>query len=490
MNHFYNNIYNAKNLFKNSLFSIFTLYFLTLLGCKNTDSDRSLEAQNQLADSPIGIAVSIDMGPGRTAVMAFQYLEESIPKILKGNWQVSPFGSFRRGFLISKSPVTEIEISDALSKIKAGLDAEFFKGAELAYRNRLASFDAFSQSTTEFPEYTGLTTQDPEWHLKFMDVFKAWDKLKSDKNKLPGEGILIGHVDTGLLEHPEIFDGKNFVPAILWDKSKNFVEKNVPLAVDAYVTSGDKPVPSHGTATTSVIVSPRGKDSPEGDPNFYVTGVAPAAKILPIRATSSAVLMGLEQVADVANAVGEVRKQGAKVISLSLAGRPDPFLYAAIKNAVNDGVIVIAAGGANSKIQPWPASFSETILATAGTIACTPWEDATFSKSVDITVPGVDIWHATTYRRKTGELLYASRRGIGTSFSAPILAGAASIWLSYHGWDHLAKRYGKANIYKVFRKVLESPTGHRNCKALDPNLHGVGYLNVLKLIQSPLPSKI
>ena len=54
-------------------------------------------------------------------------------------------------------------------------------------------------------------------------------------------------------------------------------------------------------------------------------------------------------------------------------------------------------------------------------------------------------------------MLWASRRGIGTSFSAPLLAGAAAIWLSYHGWENLATRYGKGNIYKVFRKVIESP---------------------------------
>ncbi|MEI8027491.1 MAG: S8/S53 family peptidase [Pseudomonadota bacterium] len=467
-----------------------TILFASL-SCKFIEnSSNPPESHLASQQNAIGIAVSVDMGPGKTAVMAYQYLDQTIPKVLGEDWQVDPFGSFRRGFLVSKRGASQSQLEEALLKIRQGIIPENLKASELAYHQQLASFDTFSSTTDEFPEYAGLSTKDPEWHLIFMDVFKAWDKLKSEKGKLPGEGVLIGQIDTGLLPHPEIQVDGNFIRQILWDSSKNFVEKNVSHAVDAYVTEGDKPVPSHGTATASVIISPRGQQLIGEDAQAYVTGIAPGAKLLPMRATTSAVLMGVGQLLDVANAVGEVRRQGAKVISLSLAGRPDPFLWAAIRNAVADGIIVVAAGGANSKIQPWPGQFSETILATAGTIQCTPWEDATFSPSVDITVPGVDVWHATTYKRRNGEMLWASRRGIGTSFSAPLLAGAAAIWISYHGWDNLANRYGKENIYKVFRKVLESPEGHRTCKALDPKKHGVGYLNVMNLLTAPLPRKL
>jgi serine protease len=460
-------------------------------GCKSTDPySSSTEAAAVQQEGPIGIAVSIDMGPGKTAVLAFQYLDQTVPEVLGTGWQVDPFGSFRRGFVVSKAGASGGELSAALEKLRAGLNSEYLKAAELAFSGKAASFDTFATASTEFPQYAGLSTKDPEWHLVFMDVFKAWEKIRSEKNVEPGQGVIIGQVDTGLLPHPEIQLNGQFVPQILWEKSRNFVEAGDGLAIDAYVTAGDKPVPSHGTATASVLISPRGQQLSNENPQSFVTGMAPGAQLLPLRATSSAVLMGVKQLADVAKAVNEARKQGAKVVTLSLGGRPDPLLWAAIRSAVADGVIVVVAGGANSNIQPWPGQFSETIMATAGTIECTPWSDATFSKSVDIMAPGVDVWHATTYRRKNGEMVWASRRGIGTSFSAPIVAGAAAIWLSYHGWENLAQRYGKKNIYKVFRKVIQSPAGHRSCKGLDPSKHGAGYLNVLDLLNAPLPAGI
>lgn len=471
--------------------TILSVSLLFMQSCKVLDgisSGSGTLAENE--SEAVGIAVSVDMGPGKTAVLAFQYLDQSIGKILGDQWRVEPFGSFRCGFLVTKTAVTRSELDRAFLLLQNGLDKDKLKGIEIGFEQKAASFDTFAKVTPEFPQYQGLDTSNPEWHLIFMDVFKAWDQIRVEKKRQPGEGIIIGQIDTGLLPHPEINENGQFVSQILWDKSKNFVEKDPKLAADPYVTEGDKPVPSHGTATASVLVSPRGGVARGGESNAFVTGIAPGAKLLPLRATSSAVLLGAKQLVDVANAVGEARKQGAKVITLSLGGRPDPFLWAAIRKAVAEGVIVVVAGGANSSIQPWPGQFSETILATTGTIECAPWEDATFGKSVDIMAPGVDIWHATTYKRRDGEMLWARRRGIGTSFSAPLVAGAAAIWLSYHGWDYLAKRYGIGNVYKVFRKVLLSPAGHRSCKGLDPSKHGAGYLNVLDLINAPLPSEL
>lgn len=448
---------------------------------------------NQAASLFRGFAVNVDLGNGKTAVMAFRYLEENIPAVLGGGWSVEPFGSNRLGFLVRPAAGQAFEPDQAaavLAELRAKLDKVVAGQAMFAGMPEPEEGFTGLDANSEFPQYAGLSTRDPEWHLKFMDVEEAWEKIRRERGIEPGQGVVIGQVDTGLLPHPEIWSGTLPIDAVLWDRSVNFREREVRGAVDQFTTEGTLPVPSHGTATMSVMVSPRGSQMPDGRAGQFVTGVAPGAKVVPVRSTMSATILGLTDFIPIVDGVKHVVRNGAQIVMLPFGGRPDPWAHGAIRDAVKEGAIVFSAGGNHMDLVPWPGAYDEVVAVGAGTIECKPWEGATSGKAIDITAPGADVWHATSFRRLNGEMLFAVRRGVGTSFSTPIAAATAALWLSYHGWDTLAQRYGKENISKVFRKVLASAQGHRTCRGIVPGRNGAGFLNARMLLEAPLPESL
>ena len=109
-----------------------------------------------------------------------------------------------------------------------------------------------------------------EWSVNLVRARQAW-ALSGAR----GKGILIGHPDTGYTRHPEVEAN------LLTDRGANF-EEGGDDATDRLGGS----FPGHGTRTASVIVSPEGKQT--SWPNKrWVTGTAPAARLIPIRASDS-----------------------------------------------------------------------------------------------------------------------------------------------------------------------------------------------------------
>ena len=93
-----------------------------------------------------------------------------------------------------------------------------------------------------------------------------------------------------------------------------------------------------------------------------IAGAAPLATLVPIRAVHSVVQV-LD--GDVARAVDVARARGCHVISMSLGGRGFVGLRDAIRAAVADGIIVMAAAGNKVGIVVAPASYPECIAVAA-----------------------------------------------------------------------------------------------------------------------------
>lgn len=117
-------------------------------------------------------------------------------------------------------------------------------------------------------------SNDAEWSLKQTHVLDAWARFFPGSSS-PGEEIIIGHPDTGYRRHPEIIEN------LLIGQGYDFVD-NDPDAEDE-LRHGPLLNPGHGTGTASVIVSPKGPPRGSNSRVHAVTGIAPGAKLIPIR---------------------------------------------------------------------------------------------------------------------------------------------------------------------------------------------------------------
>ena len=317
-----------------------------------------------------------------------------------------------------------------------------------------------------------LTDADYEWSLRKAKVLEAWKLFGA---RPPGEGVRVGHPDTGYTPHPELADPARVLIADGYD-----YDDDDPDPLDD-LDAGFLDNPGHGTGTGSVILSGVGGIGAGADP--FVSGAAPHALLIPIRTTESVVLFsmrGLRQAVDHAVA------HGAQVISISLGGPFPGFgTRRVMERAVNAGTIVMAAAGNEVESVVFPAAFDEVIAVAASNIRDEPWSRSSHGEAVDITAPGQSVWRATVDRTSAG-LKYEVRRGNGTSFAVATTAGVAALWISYHGWTALVRRYGEPrHLPRVFKQLLQSTC--RTPPGWDTAEYGPGIVNAQRLLAEPLP---
>jgi subtilisin family serine protease len=176
----------------------------------------------------------------------------------------------------------------------------------------------------------------------------------------------------------------------------------------------------HGTAVSSVVGAPAN--------GIGVVGVYPEANLAVADASPSGVLLTGAEVAGIAAGA----RRGPGVINLSLGSAElDPVERDAVYTAVARGSIVVAAAG-NSRGEgnplTYPASLPHvlTVAATDERNLATSFSSA--FRAVDLAAPGEDVVAAIALPFvPAGASPYALVAG--TSFSAPIVTGAAAwVW--------------------------------------------------------------
>jgi len=242
--------------------------------------------------------------------------------------------------------------------------------------------------------------------------------------------------------------------------------------------------PGHGTLAASVMVSPR-KAQGDYQNNKYVTGVAPGAKLVPLRITYSVVLWSNH---NLAASIEYAADKGFHIISISLgAAFYSKRLRTAILYAQKRGVIIIAASGTWVPFVVFPAAYDEVIAVGGSTVNRKIWVGSPRGRKVDVLAPGKGVWYARTVK-ENGELIYKIQQGAGTSLSTPLVTGVAALWLSYHGRDNLIRRYGAEKIPFIFNQLLrETCDVPPNWK---PWRYGAGIVNAERLLDAPLPDNI
>ena len=303
-------------------------------------------------------------------------------------------------------------------------------------------------------EMLGKESAHPRWAVNAIRCPEAWTRSR-------GEGIKIGHPDTGFVAHPELERGA------IGEGGYDLFEDD-PDPTDCL--AGIPPVyfPGHGTGTASVIAS-RG-----GGPDEFC-GAAPACTVVPFRVARTVVLFGGAR--RLVRAIRLARERDCGVISISLGGLVfGSSLRREIEAAVAEGRIVVAAAGQPTPFVVEPASYESTIGVAGTTVEGKVWSLSARGKSVDISAPAAAVNRAVARTGGVG-------RGDGTSFSTALVAGVAALWLSAHR-EELAKE--PASVQAKFRSLLVQSASRPPGWDGDERRFGAGIVDAGALLDLPL----
>ncbi len=364
-------------------------------------------------------------------------------------------------------------------------------------------------------------SQDTEWHLRKTRVKEAWALTPPPGGRQQGEGIVIGHPDSGWRPHPEYDELSPYQNKIVTNRAYNVFNGTIGPDAAIHETSPQWILSNltHGTATGSMMVSETAAAGSTwvehlSEPltgtnaNIQISGVAPRAQVLPIKCIESVALLGD---VNVARAIDYAANEGVDVISLSLGGTPYHALEDRIREAVTEeNIIVIAAAGQINNIPDYatsiyhntviePAAYPEVIAVGGSTIDDKPWADSFRGEKIDICAPAFNVWFADFDEDGGQKITYGS----GTSFSAAQVASIAALWLAFHGGKTaIANAYPSRPVAEVFRHLLKqtaqqpriidrSPPGTRFDinEPWNETLFGAGIVNAEALLSAALPDE-
>lgn len=229
------------------------------------------------------------------------------------------------------------------------------------------------------------------WPIKAFNIEKSW---KSSQ----GEGVTIAVIDTGCdINHNDIkenlVDGYNFL-----EPKKDPIDDN-----------------GHGTHVSGTISA--------SNNNIGMVGVAPKAKIMPIKALDG---NGRGDNKNVTEAILWAVDNGADLITMSLGSEyPFPQMEQAIEYARNKNVVIFCAAG-NSGIESgiqYPAKYTDTVSIGAINEKLEICEFSCCGPELDFLAPGYNIVSAVPGNN------YATMSG--TSMATPFAVGCSALLLSY-----------------------------------------------------------
>ena len=307
--------------------------------------------------------------------------------------------------------------------------------------------DIIMQAAAAAPNDPGYDLQWGLWEEPAgLRIPGAWDVNR-------GEGAVVAVVDSGITSHsdlnPRVLPGYDMMSDASWARDGSGRDAN-PQDEGDWVTTDQcglgtpEEISSwHGTHVAGIIAA-------AGNNNNGIIGVAPEARILPVRAIGAC--GGYSS--DIADSViwaagGQVsgvpaNPNRARVINLSVGGLAPCSITQqnAINFAYNAGAaVVVAAGNFNrSAADMSPANCQNviTVAAAGRNGARAPYSN--YGTPIDVTAPGGDVTHnynsgvlstsnsgSTTPEEEAYEYLQ------GTSMSAPHVAGVAALMMSEIG---------------------------------------------------------
>lgn len=268
------------------------------------------------------------------------------------------------------------------------------------------------------PALAAVKVNDPmfnrQWGLRRIGAPDAWQTTQ-------GAGATIAVVDTGVYGRHE-------------DLAANFLPKKQYDAINDDSDATDLGATGHGTYVSGVAAA-------VGNNRKGISGVAPKAKLMAIRASSA--LAGYRG-ADVADGVMWAADHGANVINLSL-GNPmlpvdvflDDLLELAVIYATVQGALVVVAAGNEALPYCTSPSFNPAVLCVGASDQFDqlagfgrPGAGSNYGVRLDLLAPGKSILSTDRFG------FYTANQG--TSAAAPFVAGVGALLMSMGASNLLA----------------------------------------------------
>jgi hypothetical protein len=318
-------------------------------------------------------------------------------------------------------PVRKIATGQVSGVLPFGVGSPSYVQAvyELAYRLAASGYAVEPDLAAPASLTVGVDSTDPrpeadarDWAIKQMNL-----TVEDIEDAFDGDGITIGHPDTG-------YRPNELQPN--WDlhRDYDFVDNDAD-ALDSLVKQANVfepdfvPARGHGSSTSSILGGQWGNPT-------QMYSMARKATIIPYRVMHGPVHMFDS---DVAEAVHRAVDDGCDVISMSLGGFGFSGLRDAIKHAVNEGVIVVAAAGNQVGVIVSPADYPETIAVASSKANGFPFaEGSSQGPEITITAPGTDVWRVGIDEKGNAEVSQST----GTSYATAHVAGVAALWRSKH----------------------------------------------------------
>ncbi|MDQ7909380.1 type VII secretion-associated serine protease mycosin [Phytohabitans sp. ZYX-F-186] len=281
------------------------------------------------------------------------------------------------------------------------------------------------------------------WGQQRLGVERAWPLSR-------GQGVTVAVVDTGVDGGTPQLRGR-VLPG------QDLTATGRPRA--------DNDCFGHGTFVAGIVAA-----APAEGTGF--TGVAPDARILPVRVANT---MEDGTAARLAQGVRAAVDAGAKVVNISASTPvPDPSLVAAVEYAERRDVVVVAAaanGAERGQTVAYPAAFPTVVAVGAIDSGGGLANFSQTGKHLGLVAPGVDV--TSVGPRGAGHW-----QGSGTSYAVPFVSGTAA----------LVRAYRPGLTAAQVRARLLATADHPAAAMPDPGF-GWGVVNPAAAVSAVLPEE-
>src|SRR3989344_5826395 len=290
-------------------------------------------------------------------------------------------------------------------------------------------------------------------YLDQIHVGPVWDHATRGS-----QDVVVAVIDTGLdIDHPDLIDNiwtnkdeienngidddsNGFIDDRHgWDFNHNTYQPESKLDSKGYTVEAL----THGTVVAGIIGA-------RGNNSIGISGIAQNVQLMGLKALNG---LGHGNTLDVVKAIMYAKDNGAQVINMSFVGHlKDDILKDAIADAYESGIVIVAAVGNDGTpdtngtvgdldVNPlYPGCIDEKIAGKNWIlgVASVDQKDrrSRFSSfgttCVDLVAPGEQIFSTQIWNASIGGLEKAYRGNWnGTSFAAPMVAGAAALIKGY-----------------------------------------------------------